>query len=228
MALVASLIPPDSATTPPLGSTLGCTLGGHPGHVCAPSISAAVPATAHTGLPPHSCEQARAHAPRAVLQPSHPSLRPAPASRGHCLPVRSPNFHWVRLVRTVMDGAVPQLSRTGKRRGRGDLLCLLLLSTRDVIQKPSEIHSKNVQRNFPKKHVLQEFISGSSFAMLCRQVARQPPPTPPPSAEISREGREDAQAPGPGQAWLLLAPEPVGPPCGGHSRNPARPQFSRL
>lgn len=176
-ALVTSLIPPDSAMTPHLGNTLGCTLGGQFGHVCAPSISAAIPVMVHTGLPPHPLEQAREHARhRPSSSQAVPPSDPLPPPRGRCLPVRSPGFHWVRLVRTVTDGAVPQLSWRGKGRGRSDLLCLLLLSTRDVIQKPSEIHSKIVQRNFPKKRVLQEFISGSSFATLCRQVARQPPP----------------------------------------------------
>lgn len=173
---VTSRIPPDSAMTQHLGSPLGCTLGGHFGHVCAPSISAAIPVTAHTGLPPHPLEQARTHTRhRAPSSHAIPPSDPLPPPRGRRLPVRSPGFRWVRLVRTVTDGAVPQLSWRGKRRGRGDLLCLLLLSTRDVIQNLRKFILKLSSGTFQKSVCCRSLFRAAAFRCCVGRLLGNPP-----------------------------------------------------
>lgn len=150
---------PMPSLTPPLcpeptpGSPPGLTLGTHWPLRC-PEHLPCQPCVTQPGLPPHTQERVTAHP--SWGPPAVPSLclTPLQPPRGHGVPRRSLGFHSVRRTRTG-DRVAPQLSQGGEQRGCCYLHFLQLLGTRDVIQKPLEIHSKNVQRNFPKKHVLQ-------------------------------------------------------------------------
>lgn len=86
-----------------------------------------------------------------------------------------PGGGWVRKSDRWPPGAALRVGTV-----RGASLCTSYSSPAPhvAIQQPQEIHSKNVRWNFPKKLLLRADISGSSFAVQCRQVARQPPVLP--------------------------------------------------